>query len=523
MARIISSQGSIQTLAIVASTCLLLSGGGYYGYEYYAASQEAPVVQSSPIAEIKKEVIVDTTSKEVLVSGIVGDVFVTTGSGDVLLKNEKIISMDRTIFYTTEDSRMSLIFADRSIVRLDSNTRVSLQKWTEWNIIVSVEKGRVWARIIGEAGWKWKLVISLGSSKAIIQGTSLEAVKMPLFSKYTVLDSSSASGSATSGIDVIDGSGVSTHVEPESKWVSTEFGTNAVKAINIKDIYENDPFALMNTQEDIVHLQDAIKNYSGSIDVVKAQKEILASIPTLWTEESISFFSGTTVNSSDLSGEISSEEWGKITQKVLTERMDEYTQTMKKNEVYLNQVLSDQEKLLDSIMKANGKMLDDTRQMVEGVVREQDILLSNIMMQNDDFIQKINQDVDTLMGEQGKMINTIMKDTMSNVDATIKNATQGVNTSYESVQVDGTVKTSSKEDVDSFQEQESAVKKANSSKNTQGNTSSTSIESDDMYMNSDDATTGNTLSNSSMKVGTNGMSNGSNTMSNDSDAMNMWN
>lgn len=344
---------------------------------------------------------------------------------------------------------------------------------------------------------------------------------MPLFSKYTVLDSSSSSGSETSGIDVIDGSGVVTHVEPETKWTSTEFGTSAIKPINISDIYENNPFALMNTQEDIVHLQDAIKNYSGSIDVAKAQKEILASLPTLGTEESISFFSGTTLDASDLSGDISSEEWSNITQKVLSEKMEGYTQAMKQNEVFLNQVLADQEKLRDSIMKANGKILDDTKQMVEGVVREQEILLSNIMMQNDDFLQKINQDMDTLMVEQGKMIDTIMKDTMSDVDATIKNATQGISTSYESVQVDGTVNTSNADDLDSFQEQESTVKKTNSSKSTQSNTSSMSNDSDDMDMGSDD--TENTMSNGSMNMGTNGMSNGSSSMSNGSDGMSMGN
>lgn len=521
MARIISSQGSIQTIAIVASTCLLLAGGGYYGYEYYSTSKEAAIEQIAPVSATEKKVIVDTTSKEVLVSGIVGDVFTVTGSGDMILKNEKVVSMEQATFYTTADSRASLIFADRSIVRLDSNTRVSLQKWAEGNIIVSVEKGRIWARIIGEAGGRGKLEISLGSSKAIVQWTSLEAVKMPLFSKYTVLDSSSASGSETSGIDVIDGSGVLTHVEPETKWTSTEFGTSAIKSVNVSNIYENDPFVLMNTQEDIIHLQDAIVNYSGSVDVNKAQKEILASLPILGTEESISFFSGTTLSSSALSGEISSEEWSNITQKVLNEKMEGYTQAMKQNEVFLNQVLADQEKLRDSIMKANGKILDDTKQMVEGVVREQEILLSNIMMQNDDFLQKINQDVDTLMMEQGKMIDTIMQDTMSNVDATIKNATQGIGTSYESVQVDGTVNTSNAADLDSFQEQESTIEKTTSNKSIQGNTSNMSNGSDDMDMSSSD--TENTMSNGSMNMGTNSMSNGSNSMSNGSDGMSMGN
>lgn len=128
MARIISSQGSIQTIAIVASTCLLLAGGGYYGYEYYSTSKEAAIEQIAPVSVTEKKVSIDTTSKEVLVSGIVGDVFTVTGSGDMILKNEKVVSMTKAIFYTTADSRASLIFADRSIVRLDSNTRVSLQK-----------------------------------------------------------------------------------------------------------------------------------------------------------------------------------------------------------------------------------------------------------------------------------------------------------------------------------------------------------------------------------------------------------
>lgn len=107
---------------------MLVAGGSYYGYDYYTSLTKEVVVEQSTSTETKKEVVVDTTSKEVLVSGISGDVFFVGSSGDTLLKNEKMVSLDGSSFYTTSDARMALIFSDRSIVRLDSNTRVSLRK-----------------------------------------------------------------------------------------------------------------------------------------------------------------------------------------------------------------------------------------------------------------------------------------------------------------------------------------------------------------------------------------------------------
>lgn len=512
MSILLSSKGSIQWIAIGVSALLLVAGGSYYGYDYYTSLTKEVVVEQSTSTETKKEVVVDTTSKEVLVSGISGDVFFVGSSGDTLLKNEKMVSLDGSSFYTTSDARMALIFSDRSIVRLDSNTRVSLRKWAQGNIVVILEKGRVWARVIGQAGWNWKLEIALGKSKAIVQGTSLEALKMPLYSKFTVLDSSSQSGSESSGIDVIDGSGVLTRVLPENKWIASEFGESVVKPINIKDVYESNAFALMNTQEDIVYLQDAIENFSGSIDIEKAQKEILASIPELGTEESTVFFSGTTLSTASLSGDISSQEWSGVAKKILSERADEYNALMKQNQVYVTQVLADQEKLIESINKANGQILDQTKEMIEGVVREQEVLLSNIMMQNDDFLKKINQDVGVLMQEQQKMLDGIMSNTMNMVDSTIKNATQWMGTSSESIQIDGTVTTSSSDDLDSFEEQDSSVEDMENS-------------SDEGSFREEDTTTiqGNSMNNGTMNMNWNSMSNGQNSMSNDSDDMSMEN
>jgi hypothetical protein len=90
---------------------------------------------------------------------------------------------------------------------------------------------------------------------------------------------------------VIDANGTHTQVLPEQKWTSTEFGTGIVKPISIENIYRNDAFVLMNTQQDIVHLQDAVMNHADNIDIEKAKREILASLPIPGTDETSIFFS----------------------------------------------------------------------------------------------------------------------------------------------------------------------------------------------------------------------------------------
>lgn len=421
------SRGSIQTVSIILISTLVVAVGGYFGYQYYLTldvPKEIVVenITPSPLPEPEKKIVIATSSNDVLVTGVIGEAIMVTASWNILLENEKVVSMDNSTLFTTADSRMVLIFSDRSLVRLDANTRISLQKSKEGNVVISLQSGRLWARVIGEAGWKWKLVISLGTSKAIIQGTSLEAVKLPLFSKYTVLDSSAMSWSESSGIDVIDSSGVTTHVLPESKWTSSEFGNSTIKPINVEEVYKNNPFILKNTQEDIVHLRDAITHFSGSIDLDKAQKEILASVPKLWTEESIEFFSGTSISAADLSGEISSQKWGLISEKILDERKETYAMKMKQNDAYLSQIAMDQEKIRGAIMKTNGKALEQTEEMMESIVREQDVFFSNSMMQNQDFIQKINQDLSTIISNQEQLTAWILQDTMKIVDISLKNS-----------------------------------------------------------------------------------------------------
>lgn len=455
-----SSRGSIQSISLITIAILVLAGAWYFGYNYYISSTTPIAVAPIDTIPIETPTILmkDTTSQEVLISGIVGNVSMITASGDIALTNDKVVTLEQSIFYTTTNSRMSIIFPDRSIVRLDSDSRVKLEQWVDGNIIVSVQNGRIWARVIGAVGWTWALTLSLGNTKALVLWTSIEAVKLPLYSKYVVLDSAS-NDPDSAGVDVIDASGSVTRVTPENKWIGTEFGTSYVKSINVDDIYENDAFALMNTQEDIIHLQDALVNHSGSIDSERVQREILASIPPLWTEESIAFFSGTTIGSSDLSGDMSSQEWSEITQKVLTERMDEYVVAIQQNNLYLNQITQDQNTLLSAIMKINRTIPDDTKETMEWLLREQETLLSNILMQNEEFIDKINQDVRMLLQNLWLMVSDMIEDTMNLVDTTLNSISQDRDASTDSVQqnIPTLVPSSSQADLESFQKQDSEI------------------------------------------------------------------
>ncbi len=425
MSCFLSSRGSIQTVSIILLSCLLIAGSGYIGYHYFLPSNsDNEIITNTPfsIPDSKK------IPKIVTVSGLVGSGFLIGDSGDTPLKNNSTISFDHTVFYTDSESRVALIFADRSIIRLDASTRISLQTSNEWNITISLEKGRLWARIIGNGWGQWKMVISLGNSKAIVQWTSLEAIKLPLLSKYTVFDSSAMSGSSNSGIDIIDASGTVTHVQPENKWVWTELWDGIVNPINIEDAYKNDAFALMNTQEDIVHLQDAITRFSDTIDVSKAEREILASIPTIWSNESTEFFSGTTITSDDLSGNISSSDWSDISQKVLIERMTKYSEMMKQNDIYMNQVFIDQKKLRTSIINSDSGTIDHTNEIVKNILKEQEMMLSSSMMQTQEFLWKIDQDINELMVKQWQMVQWILDNTMNDVQKTINNSLRNSST-----------------------------------------------------------------------------------------------
>lgn len=425
MSCFLSSRGSIQTVSIILISCLLIAGSGYIGYQYFIPSDtDHEIVINTPfsIPDSKK------IPKIVTVSGLVGSGFLIGDSGETPLKNNSTIPFDRTVFYTDSESRVALIFADRSIIRLDASTRISLQTSNEWNITISLEKGRLWARIIGEGWGQWKVVISLGNSRAIVQWTSLEAIKLPLLSKYTVFDSSSLSGSESSGISIIDASGTITQVQPENKWVGTELWEGVVNPINIEDAYKNDAFALMNTQEDIIHLQDAITRFSDNIDVAKAEREILASIPKSGSPEFNEFFSGTTIIDSSLSGGISSEDWSDISKKVLNERMTQYSEMMKQHDIYMNHIFIDQKKLRTSMINANSWTTEYTNDIVKKVLQEQEMMLSSSMMQTQEFLWKIDQDINELMVSQWQMVQWILDNTMNDVQKTINNSLQKSNT-----------------------------------------------------------------------------------------------
>ncbi len=125
----------------------MLAGSGYLGYSYFSSSNlgyEIPT--NTPFSILGNK----TKPKIVTISGLVGSGFVIGDSGDTLLKNEDTISFDHTVFYTNSESRVALIFSDRSIIRLDANTRISLQTEKNGSITLFLEKGRLWARIIGE-------------------------------------------------------------------------------------------------------------------------------------------------------------------------------------------------------------------------------------------------------------------------------------------------------------------------------------------------------------------------------------
>ena len=411
-----SSRGSVQWILLVIFACLFLTWAGYFWYTYFSSKNiPVEVVTSNNIPEKT-----DSTLK-IEFSGKIGKAFIRGSSWDLNLENSMTVPLENTTIYTNSGSRIGIIFPDRSIIRLDANSNITIQKGKEGNIIISLEKGRLWARIIGQAWGNWKVAISLGDYHALIQWTSVEAIKLPLLSKYTVLDSSSMSWSESSGIDVTDSSGVTNHLKPENKLIGTEFGEVIVRPININDLYKNDAFALMNTQEDIVYLQDSINRFSGSIDLKKVEWEILASIPAIGSNESAIFLSGTSFDATTLSWEISSQEWSKMTKQVLTERMLDYTSLMEKNEAYINQVYTEQEKLRDSLLRSTGKMLDQTKEMVNWIILDQEFLISHILIQNWAFLEKINADMATLLGDQQKMLDWIMNDTMGNLNTTLTN------------------------------------------------------------------------------------------------------
>ena len=79
--------------------------------------------------------------------------------------------------------------------------------------------------------------------------------------------------------------------------------------MNISEAYKNDVFALKSTQEDIVHMQDAIVSYSGDVDIAKAEKEILSSVPSMGTLEFATFFSGTSIDVTDITQNTSVTDW----------------------------------------------------------------------------------------------------------------------------------------------------------------------------------------------------------------------
>ncbi len=411
-----SSRGSIQWVLLVLVACLILTWAGYFWYTYFSS-------KNTPVELVNSNNTPEKTNSTMKIefSGKIGKAFIRGSSWDLDLENNMSIPLENTAIYTNSGSRIGIIFPDRSIIRLDANSNVTIQKGKEGNIIISLEKGRLWARIIGQAWGNWKVVISLGGYQALIQWTSVEAIKLPLLSKYTVLDSSSMSWSESSGIDVTDSSGVTNHLKPENKLIGTEFGEVIVRPININDLYKNDAFALMNTQEDIVYLQDSINRFSGSIDLKKVEWEILASIPAIGSNESAIFLSGTSFDATTLSWEISSQEWSKMTQQVLTERMLDYNSLMEKNEAYINQVYEEQGKLRDSLLRSTGEMLDQTKEMVNWIILDQEFLISHILIQNWAFLEKINADMATLMDDQQKMLDWIMKDTMGNLNTTLTN------------------------------------------------------------------------------------------------------
>lgn len=133
-----SSRGSVQWILLVLFACLFLTWAGYFWYTYFSSKNIPVEVVTSNNTPEKT----DSTLK-IEFSGKIGKAFMRGSSWDLDLENSMTLPLENTAIYTNSGSRIGIIFPDRSIIRLDANTNISIQKGKEGNIIISLEKGKI--------------------------------------------------------------------------------------------------------------------------------------------------------------------------------------------------------------------------------------------------------------------------------------------------------------------------------------------------------------------------------------------
>lgn len=376
--------------------------------------EKKEVTTPTPVVQKVEQPLPASSSLSVSIKEVSGKVVVMQkwGAPRVVSAND---TLSLPIVIQTESwSEATILFTDASLLRLGSNTTLTLTEGKWGNIVAVMNAGRLWARILGYAGGKLPLSISTGDTKSVVRGTAFELEKLPLFTKYTVLDSG-ATGSEIPGLDILH-SGSLYHILPEQSFLSDITNSVSTGSINIGELFQKDIFALTNTQKDILHMQGILGSTgSGVIDMEKIMREITASLPKLGSNEFFAFTSGSVLSGLNL-GTGSGNDWEKVVNAALAAQSANYNAYMNQYEAYATRVIADQQKLLEGIMKDQAAFLAANEANIKKLLAEQEMMMQDIMTETSKYLGQVQTDMNQLFAEQETMLNTILSDTLSNIN-----------------------------------------------------------------------------------------------------------